>query len=201
MAHRPVARRRLIAIDGTRASDVEDATRDVWRHVRGLKLEGGVSRWDASGLFFELRLGKRRHLTLSPRTLILLYAADLAFRVRWEIRPALAQGRIVVAAPYVGTALAFGAAAGLPTEWVSHVLAFAPRPDLSYLAKERGRSGGWKGKLADGFGEFCGGVLETAVTPINPSELRRKMVAHLEARAKAGASRKHSKRAIASALA
>ena len=40
--------------------------------------------------------------------LLLLYAADLAFRLRWEIRPALAEGYTVVAAPYVETAVAFG---------------------------------------------------------------------------------------------
>ena len=50
----------------------------------------------------------------SARTLLLLYAADLAFRLRWEIRPALAAGRTVVAAPYVDTAVAFGRAAGVP---------------------------------------------------------------------------------------
>ena len=48
----------------------------------------------------------------SARTLLLLYAADLAFRLRWQIRPALAEGRTVVAAPYVDTAVAFGRAAG-----------------------------------------------------------------------------------------
>ena len=42
-----------------------------------------------------------------PRTLLLLYAADLAFRLRWEIRPALAEGHTVIAAPYLDTAFAF----------------------------------------------------------------------------------------------
>ena len=58
-------------------------------------------------------LGKRKHRTASPRTLLLLYAADLAFRLRWEIRPALDAGQTVIAAPYLDTAFAFGRACGL----------------------------------------------------------------------------------------
>ena len=42
------------------------------------------------------------------RTLALVYAADLAFRLRWEIRPVLDAGGVVVASPYVETAVAFG---------------------------------------------------------------------------------------------
>jgi hypothetical protein len=200
MARRSAARPRLIAVDGTRGPDLEDASRNLWHHIRGHKVSGGICRWDASGLFFELRLGKRRHLTLSPRTLILLYAADLAFRVRWEIRPALAQGQIVVASPYVDTAVSFGVASGLPEAWMTQILGFAPQPDISYRAKERGKSSGWKGKLLDGFGEFCGGVLETAVTPVDPAALRRKMVAYLDAREKAGHSQHLSRRTIDAAL-
>ena len=60
--------------------------------------------------------------------MLLLYAADLAFRLRWEIRPALAEGRWVVAVPYVATAVAFGRAAGVPGPWMSNLFNFAPRP-------------------------------------------------------------------------
>ncbi len=200
MARRSAARSRLIAVEGTRGTDLEDATRNLWHHIRGRKVSGGVCRWDASGLFYELRLGKRRYLTLSPRTLILLYAADLAFRVRWEIRPALEQGHIVIAAPYVDTAIAAGVAAGLPEAWLTQILGFAPRPDTCYRAKERGKSAGWKGKLLEGFGEFCGGVLSTAVTPVDPADLRRKMIAFLDTREKAGRCQRLTKRAIDGAL-
>ena len=41
-----------------------------------------------------------------PRTLILLYAADLAFRLRWQIRPVLEEGTHVIAAPYLETVVA-----------------------------------------------------------------------------------------------
>ena len=74
----------------------------------------------------------------SPRTLLLLYAADLAFRLRWQIRPALAEGRTVVAAPYVDTAVAFGRAAGLPAGWLTNLFSFAPRANERHVVNARG---------------------------------------------------------------
>ena len=74
---------------------------------------GGISSWDASGIFGEVVVAEESAGLPSARTLLLLYAADLAFRLRWEIKPALAEGLIVVAVPYVDTAIAFGRAAGL----------------------------------------------------------------------------------------
>lgn len=117
-----MTRGRLVAIDGVDLSAVRAAARDAIRQVG--PQHGGVSHWDASGVFHELALVDG---TASPRALLLLYAADLAFRVRWEIAPALAEGRIVVAAPYVATARAFGRAVGLPMSWLANLLQFAPR--------------------------------------------------------------------------
>lgn len=113
---------RLVAIDGVDVTAVRAAARDTIR--RAGSQHGGVSHWDASGIFNELALVDG---SMSPRTLLLLYAADLAFRIRWEIAPALAEGRLVVAAPYVATARAFGRAVGLPTAWLTNLLQFAPR--------------------------------------------------------------------------
>ena len=117
-------RGRLVAVDGVDLREVRAAARDAIHEVGAPR--AGVSYWDASGLFHELELVEG---AASPRTLLLLYAADLAFRVRWEIAPALAEGRTVVAAPYVASALALGRAVGLPAPWLANLLHFAPRPD------------------------------------------------------------------------
>jgi len=116
-----MTRGRLVAIDGIDLPAVRAAARDA---IRKIGAPHGVSYWDASGVFHELGLVDG---SASPRTLLLLYAADLAFRVRWEIVPALAEGRTVVAAPYVATATAFGRAVGLPSAWLANLLQFAPR--------------------------------------------------------------------------
>jgi hypothetical protein len=77
----------------------------------------------------------------SARTLLLLYAADLAFRLRWEIRPKLAEGRTVIAAPYVDTAAAFGRAAGLPAAWIVNLFRFAPAPSRRIIETAVARRG------------------------------------------------------------
>jgi hypothetical protein len=116
----------LVAVDGINTKAMRAEARKVLAKGRGRR--GGVSVWDASGLFEELAFAGRDTALPSARALLLLYAADLAFRLRWEIRPALAEGRVVIAAPYVDTAIAFGRAAGLPRRWLRDLFAFALPP-------------------------------------------------------------------------
>ena len=139
-----MSRTRLIAVDGVNGRELMTAAGRLARKVNGIK---GVSRWDASGLFEQLLVVSKDDL--DPRTLLLLYAADLAFRLRWEIAPALAEGQHVVAAPYVDTAVAFGRASGLPLKWLTNLFRFARKPSERHVVK------GKPGKRAmDGFVEF-----------------------------------------------
>ena len=140
----------LVAVDGVNGAAVKAAARArlaaADRHLRG-----GISVWDASGVFEELAVAGDKAGRPSARTLLLLYAADLAFRLRWEIRPALAEGRIVVAAPYVDTAIAFGRAVGLTAAWLTDLFRFAPRAD-EYAYSDSGPAR--QVAKRDGFVEF-----------------------------------------------
>src|SRR6185295_7224492 len=123
----------LISVDGVNAGAIGAAARTALASIKGAKRSGisgisGISHWDASGVFEDLAVAGREAGQPSARTLLLLYAADLAFRLRWEIRPALADGWSVVAAPYVATAVAFGRAAGIERAWLANLFRFAPRP-------------------------------------------------------------------------
>jgi hypothetical protein len=120
----------LIAVDGINGAAVRAAARAALTAVPRAR-RGGVSVWDASGVFGDLVVAGDDAGRPSARTLLLLYAADLAFRLRWEIRPALADGRVVVAAPYVASAVALGLGAGLPGRWLNDLFAFAPRPSAA----------------------------------------------------------------------
>jgi hypothetical protein len=115
---------RLISIDGVNAHAIRNAARTFAAANR--RSRAGISSWGASGIFDELTMADPDAGTPSPRTLLLLYAADLAFRLRWEIRPALDEGRLVIAAPYVATAVALGQAAGLDPHWLRDLFHFAP---------------------------------------------------------------------------
>jgi hypothetical protein len=120
----------LVAVEGVDGAAVEAAAREVLGRAGGRR-RGGISRWDASGIFRELAFAGPDAGQPAARTLLLLYAADLAFRVRWEIRPALADGRLVVVAPYTETAIAFGLAFGLRRKWLAALFRGAPRPSRS----------------------------------------------------------------------
>src|SRR5205809_74204 len=141
----------LISVDAIHGQDLIPTAR---RLLNGkIKRSGGFSPWDASSIFFELH-GVQRDVEERPsaQTLVLLYAADLRFRVRWNIGPALEKGETVVAAPYIETGIAFGLALGLPRRWVTEVFRFAPKPSASFWVK------GTKSASASpmtGFLEFC----------------------------------------------
>jgi len=128
MASRTEARPQLIALDGTRHADLRKAARDLRERLASHKIKSGVSWWDASGVFFEVGLGKKKHRAASPRTLCCSTRPTWAFRLRWEIRPALASGQTVIAAPYLDTALAFGEACRLPRDWMASLFASRPHP-------------------------------------------------------------------------
>ncbi|MGE5359313.1 MAG: hypothetical protein ACM3NQ_09860 [Bacteroidales bacterium] len=194
MAGRKSPAGRLIAIDGTRGRDVSDAAARLWRH-RGRKTKGGgVSAWDASGTFSDLWTDKGIVGALSPRTLVLVFASDLAFRLRWQIRPALEQGQTVIATSYVETAAALAQATGLSKKWVAEVFRFAPKADLTFRVKERKRSAGWKGAPLDGYLEFCAAVLEAASRG-GDAALRRKIIDSLDALERRRGCRRLTKRA------
>ena len=128
-------RAKLISVDGLSGAAVTAAARVALAAVAKSD-RAGVSRWDASGLFQDLIVAEQEAGIPSARTLLLLYAADLAFRLRWEIRPALEEGRVVVAAPYIDSAIALGRAAGLQSGWLTNLFLFAPRPTESHYVDQ-----------------------------------------------------------------
>jgi hypothetical protein len=171
---------RLITIDGTRGKDTAAAAAAVIAALKAAGIESAVSRFDASGLFGELAAAGRGDRTISTRTLTLVYAADLAFRLRWEIRPVLEAGGVVIAAPYVETAVAFGAGCGLSEAWIRELLRFAPKPDVRARVEERKLDRGWKSRLDRGYPEYCAAMLDSALPKLTSKQARRNAMALLD---------------------
>jgi hypothetical protein len=163
---------RLIAIDGSRGKDANAAADALVAALKKAGVECAVSRWDASGLFGELAGAGRGDRNISTRTLSLVYAADLAFRLRWEIRPVLEAGGIVIAAPYLETAIAFGTACGLDEGWLRQLMRFAPAADLRGRAKERKTDRPWKRGTDRGYPEY-GAMMLDASSPRKVSKAAR----------------------------
>ena len=153
---------RLIAVDGSRGKDTAADADAIVERLREAGIECAISRWDASGLFGELAATARGDRQISMRTLALVYASDLAFRLRWEIRPVLEAGGVVVAAPYVETPIALGAGCGLSEEWTRQLLSFAPAADVRGRADERKVDRPWKRRTDRGFPEYCATMLDAS---------------------------------------
>jgi hypothetical protein len=171
---------RLIAVDGSRGKDTSAAAISILDALREHGVECAISRWDASGLFGELASSARGDRNISMRTLALVYAADLAFRLRWEIRPVLEAGGVVVAAPYVDTPVAFGASCGLSEEWTRQLMRFAPAADLRGRAEERKADKAWKRRTDRGFAEYCAAMLDAPAQKDVAKRARHEMIRMLD---------------------
>ena len=158
MALKPPSSGQLISLDIIEGRDAVRAAKNLLKS----KPQRGISTWDASSIFFEmhnLEVSERP----TPRTLILLYAADLFFRLRWEIIPALEEGKCVVAVPYIETGFAFGNLVGLPKTWLNEIFRFAPKATESF--RLNGTKGAKLGSPTSGFVEFCSDVLKQDLRP------------------------------------
>ena len=169
---------RLIAVDGTRSKDTLRAAEALVEALKARGIECAISRWDASGLFNELTAGTGNR-AISMRTLSLVYAADLAFRLRWEINPILEAGGTVIAASYVDTAAAFGSACSVDEAWIRRLLQFAPQAPHRYLAPERKLGKTWKRRTDRGYAEYCAMLLEATEPDSVSRSARRNMIAAL----------------------
>ena len=180
-AGRPKPRGRLVALDGTNGAMLRSEAERLARLCCGAA-DPAWSLWDASNTFYELRMVKARNLTPTPRVLMLLYASDLLFRLRWEIQPTLQEGRTVVAAPYVESAMAFGVAAGLPKNWIEELFRFAPKPAASFRLKEKkkGKEKKKDGNGEPGFVEFFCASLARHYPGWETAEVRREMLKYFK---------------------
>jgi len=166
---------RLIAVDGSRGKDINAAADAIGAALKAAGIECAISRWDASGLFTELASGARTDRNVSIRSLSLIYAADLAFRLRWEIRPVLESGGVIIAAPYIETALAFGSSCGLDDDWIRQLLRFAPAATIYGRIEERKMHKPWKRRTDRGYCEF-GAVMLDASAPKRASQAARRVM-------------------------
>jgi len=169
----------LVSVDGVSAGAVARLAKRLKSDNRDA--QAGISWWDASGIFGDIEAARTEMDPPSARTLLLLYAADLMFRVRWEIAPALAEGRTVIAAPYVDTAIAFGRASGIEEAWLRDMFNFAPSSTESrHVSEPPG-----PGRGGQGFMEFA----SRRLIGMDSRSARQDLFTRMHARLKATRSR------------
>jgi dTMP kinase len=91
-----------------------------------------ISKWGASPLVKPLLKARRKARALSPEELCLLQAADYRYRLEQQILPALWDGKMVIAEPYLVTALASESARGVPFHWLLNAYLPLLWPDLMF---------------------------------------------------------------------
>jgi hypothetical protein len=156
------------------------AARRLQRDLKRENVDAGISGWDGSAIFFQILNGARGIAAPSPRTLILLYASDLAFRLRWQIAPAIEEGATVIAAPYLESVIAFGRATGLPRQWLNNVFEFAPAPAALWRVPEGTIAVNRRPGPADSFLEFSLAQLRGGPAVWDTETIRRGFHYHLE---------------------
>ncbi len=72
--------------------------------------------------------GEKRLLTAVEA---LLFAADRVEHVESEIKPALAEGRLVISDRYLYSSLAYQGSAGLNIDWINAINKYAMKPDFA----------------------------------------------------------------------
>jgi thymidylate kinase len=120
---------RLIAFEG-----LENETRQRALGAARDRLEAHgrrvlVTRWMSSALAGEVYRQAAPLYELSPRTLALLAACDIAERMEWDILPALQRGDIVLADRYVYRVV-LAAARDVDPDWLEVLCGAGPEPDL-----------------------------------------------------------------------
>ena len=179
MTEKSTVKGRLISLEGSGGRSMAMAAKVLERNLRQQKIATAICTWDASDIFFQIAQGARGLPGPPPQTLILLYASDLAFRLRWQIRPALEEGTTVIAAPYVETVIGFGRGVGLPNGWLKSVFEFAPPADECYRVPEDTIPVDRRGTPADSFLEFSLAQLRSGPALWDTEEIRRGLFAHL----------------------
>ena len=122
----------LIAFEGPEGA----GRREALAHARGALQARGqdvvVSRPMGATLAGGIYRSAALLNELSPRTLVLVAASDMAERLEWEILPALHAGKTVLVDRYVYRTIQ-GMARDLDPDWLEVMCAVAPRPDLVFL--------------------------------------------------------------------
>jgi hypothetical protein len=170
---------RLIALEGSGGRSMAVAAKQLERGFRREKVIVRSSAWDDSDLFFQISQGTRGLPAPSAQTLVLLYATDLVFRLRWQIQPALEEGISVIAVPYLETVFGFGRGAGLSPAWLRGVFEFAPPASECYRVPEDSIPLDRRGTPANSFLEFCLAQLRGGPASWDAEEIRRGFLAHL----------------------
>jgi dTMP kinase len=122
----------LIAFEGSDGSG-KTTQRKLFRSwLESIDQDLVVTKWNSSPAFKDVIKAKKAARSLNPIDYALLHAADFHHRYENVIRPALRQGKTVLADRYIFTGLARDAARGLKRSWSMKLYSGVRKPDLVF---------------------------------------------------------------------
>ncbi len=122
----------LIAFEGPDGAGKTTQQRLLMSWLESQGREVVVSKWNSSPLVKPLFKTRRKARSLSPEEMCLLRAADYRYRLEHQIVPALWEGKMVIAEPYLFTAMALDSARGVPLHWLLTTYTPLFWPDVTF---------------------------------------------------------------------
>jgi thymidylate kinase len=129
----PGAARRglLVAVEGLDGSGKTTVARGVHRRLRDAGLDPVLSNWNDTTEIYNLMMRLNAAGDLSTHERCIFSSVELAARYHYVIRPALAEGRVVLVMKYVVSALAHSIVRGHDQDFLRRLYDFAYEPDLT----------------------------------------------------------------------
>ncbi len=122
----------LIAFEGSDGSGKTTQRKMFKAWLKSNCEEVVVTKWNSSPLFKPLIKARKDAHTLDARTSAVLHAADFRHRFETVVKPALEEGKIVLADRYVFTGIARDTARGVVREHSMRLYSPTRRPDLVF---------------------------------------------------------------------
>jgi dTMP kinase len=122
----------LIAFEGSDGSGKTTQRKLFKTWLQYMDQELVVTKWNSSPAYKHVIKAKKEARSLDPVDNALLHAADFRHRYENVIRPALRQGKTVLADRYIFTGLARDAARGLDRSWSMKLYSGVRRPDIVF---------------------------------------------------------------------
>jgi dTMP kinase len=122
---------RLIAVEGLDGSGKSTQMERLKESLEAKGLKVVVTSWNSSDLVSDAVRRAKKAQTLTPETFAHLNAADLQARLHSVIIPALKEGAVVLADRWFFTAMARDRTRGMKADWLRHLYANVPKPDLT----------------------------------------------------------------------
>jgi dTMP kinase len=128
----PLDKRGLLVVgEGLDGSGKTEVMRELARRLHDRGRGVLLTNWNDTVEIYNIVQELTATGEATPELRIVLGAAELAARYRYEILPALERGDVVLANKYVVSALAHACARGHERDFVLRAYRFAPSPDLT----------------------------------------------------------------------